>query len=319
MATSEIEILDVTQIEPKFKHSTIFQHFNALQQGEAFVIHNDHDPKPLYYQLLAEKGDIFYWEYLMEGPQWWKVKIGKKKLNAVEETIGAIAAKDLRKAAVFSKYDLDFCCDGKKSIAEACEGAGVPVEKVREELDHLPEQSVSADRDFSNWDLGFLSDYIVNVHHKYVTDSIPVLTDLSQKVTSRHEAAHPELNEIKKHVAGLLSEMKFHQIKEEKILFPFVRQMAQCEREQKPFTNPPFGTIGSPVQMMLADHADAAAHIHAIRALSQRYLVPDDGCESYRLYYHKLKEFDEDLHQHLHLENNILFPKAIELEKKLTH
>jgi regulator of cell morphogenesis and NO signaling len=316
---AEVTTLDVTQIEPKLKHPTIFQHFDALQEGEAFVIHNDHDPKPLYYQLLGERGSIFNWDYLEQGPQWWRVKIVKKKLSTGEETVGEIAGKDLRKAEVFKKFGLEFCCDGKKSLKESCEDAGVPVETVTRALESLRKENIPASRDYNSWKLDFLADYIVNIHHKYVEDSLPVLTGLSEKIAEHHGEVHPELYEIKKHVDALLAEMQSHQIKEEKILFPFIHQMVQCEREGKSFDNPPFGTIESPVKMMLEDHDVAGEHIHAIERLSQNYLVPADGCESYRLYYHKLHEFDEDLHQHLHLENNILFPKAIKLEKKLAN
>lgn len=316
---SQINTLDVTRIEPRLKHPTIFQHFDALEEGEAFVIHNDHDPKPLYYQLLSEKGNIFNWQYLEQGPEVWEIQISKKRLSTSEETIGAIAAKDLRKAEVFKKLGLEFCCGGKKSLDEACEDAGVSVNDVNEALKNLPEEPIRADRDYYNWNLDFLTDYIVNVHHKYVNDTTPMLLDLAQKIASHHGGAHPELLVIKSHVFTLLKEMATHQDKEEKILFPFIRQMAQAQREGKPFTYPPSGSIGDPVEMMYEDHDVAAEHIHAIEKLSDKYQVPADGCESYRLYYHKLKELDDDLHHHIHLENNILFPKAIALEKDLSN
>lgn len=316
MATN---ILDVTRLSPQLKHPTIFQHFDALREGEHFVIHNDHDPKPLYYQLLGERGNIFNWEYLEEGPQWWKVKIAKKNLSNGEETIGDIAAKDMRKAEVFKEFGLEFCCDGRKSLEEACKDAEVSVEAVNRALENLPQAAAATTpaHDYNTWELDFLSDYIVNIHHRYVRDSAPVLRGLAEKIAEHHGSAHSELYEIREHVGALLDEMQMHQIKEEKILFPFIRQMVQCKKERKPFTNPPFGTIESPVEMMLDDHRSAAAHIHAIAELSGDYTVPADGCESYRLYYHKLEEFDKDLHLHLHLENNILFPKAIKMEKEL--
>lgn len=314
-----IETLDVTQIEPRFKHPTIFQHFDSLKGGEAFVIHNDHDPKPLYYQLLAERGDIFNWDYLKQGPEVWEIKIAKKELKE-EETVGEMAAKDLRKATVFKSFGIDFCCDGKKPLSEACKEAGVSEDEVREALEHLPAKS-SAGRqmDFDNWQLDFLADYIVNIHHKYVRDATPMLAGLSEKIAGHHGPHHPELYEVREHVAALLQEMHDHQIKEENILFPFVKQMSQAKREGKPFTFPPFGTIESPVEMMKHDHNEVAAHIHALEKLTDNYAVPSDGCQSYALFYDKLKEMDEDLHVHIHLENNILFPKSIAMEKDLAN
>jgi regulator of cell morphogenesis and NO signaling len=148
-------------------------------------------------------------------------------------------------------------------------------------------------------------------------NSLEPLTELAQKVTHRHGGAHPELQELKKHVVALLTEMRSHQIKEERVLFPFIRQLAQCLREHKKAGDPPFGTVESPVQMMIDDHATAAAHVREIERLTSDYQVPQDGCDSYRLYYVKLQEFNKDLVIHLHLENNILFPKAVELEKEL--
>jgi regulator of cell morphogenesis and NO signaling len=316
---SAYHTLDVTGIAPRLKHPTIFQHFDALQEGEAFVIHNDHDPKPLYYQLLAERGNIFNWEYIVQGPDVWEIRVAKKKLSTGEETIGQIAAKDLRKAEVFKKLGLEFCCGGNKTLEAACEDAGVPLEEVNNALEAIPEKPVRADRDYNNWKPDFLADYIVNIHHSYVQDAAPALHDLSDKITRVHGGTHPELAEIQKHVRALLQEMLSHQIKEEKILFPFIRQMVQCEKEGKSPGYPPFGTIESPVEMMKDDHNAAADHIHAIEKLSQNYEVPADGCESYRLYYYKLREFDDDLHQHIHLENNILFPKAIAMEKNLSN
>jgi regulator of cell morphogenesis and NO signaling len=114
----------VTLLEPRQKHPTIFVRFDELNEGESLIIHNDHDPKPLYYQLIGERGNIFSWEYLEEGPEWWKVKISKRNLGEKEETLGEIAVKDLRKAEVFKKYGIDFCCGGKKTVKEACAEKG---------------------------------------------------------------------------------------------------------------------------------------------------------------------------------------------------
>jgi regulator of cell morphogenesis and NO signaling len=142
-AKPDVFVLNVTLIEPRLKHPTIFKHFDALKEGEAFQILNDHDPKPLYYQLLGERGNIFTWSYLEQGPQWWKVQIKKNDL-ANGETVGEIAAKDIRKAEVFKKYGIDFCCGGKKSLKQVCEEKGLDVEiveanwKILHNRFHLP-------------------------------------------------------------------------------------------------------------------------------------------------------------------------------------
>ncbi|MDO9375707.1 MAG: DUF542 domain-containing protein, partial [Ferruginibacter sp.] len=123
-------VLDVTLIEPRQKHPTIFVRFDKLGEGETLTIHNDHDPKPLYYQLLGERGNIFTWDYLAEGPEWWIVNITKRKTGEGDETLGEIAAEDLAKAAIFKKYGLDFCCGGKKTLKEACKEKGLDVARI---------------------------------------------------------------------------------------------------------------------------------------------------------------------------------------------
>src|ERR1044072_2168562 len=138
-------ILNVTLLEPRQKHPTIFARFDALNEGESLTIHNDHDPKPLYYQLLGERGNTFSWEYLEQGPEWWKVRIGKNVSGALDETLGQIAARDLRKAEVFKKYGLDFCCGGKKSVKEACLEKGLDVTKIEFELQQV-EKTASGGR-----------------------------------------------------------------------------------------------------------------------------------------------------------------------------
>ena len=162
---SDVFVLNVTLIEPRLKHPTIFKHFDALKEGEAFQILNDHDPKPLYYQLLGERGNIFTWSYLEQGPQWWRVQI-KKNDAANGDTVGEIAAKDIRKAEVFKKYGIDFCCGGKKSLKQACEEKGLDVEIVEAELEN-PVQATSSANDYNRWEPDFLADYVYNQHHLY--------------------------------------------------------------------------------------------------------------------------------------------------------
>jgi regulator of cell morphogenesis and NO signaling len=137
-------ILNVTEIEPKLKHPTIFTRFDALKAGESLTILNDHDPKPLYYQLLGERGNIFTWEYQEQGPKLWRIKISKRPEGVADETLGEIAAKDLRKAEVFKKYGLDFCCGGKKTVKEACAEKGIDVTKVEQELQNSDKTSFTA-------------------------------------------------------------------------------------------------------------------------------------------------------------------------------
>src|SRR5690606_20252059 len=144
-----IDILDVTVIEPRFKHPTIFNKFDSLEPGQSFVIHNDHDPKPLYYQLLGERGNIFQWEYLLSGPEYWEVKISKNSADK-GPTVGDIAAKDYRKAEVFKKFGIDFCCGGKKTTKEACEEVGITEAELEAELLKVENSKKSPSQDYNN-------------------------------------------------------------------------------------------------------------------------------------------------------------------------
>jgi regulator of cell morphogenesis and NO signaling len=311
-----IDLLDVTIIEPRLKHPTVFNKFDSLAGGESFVIHNDHDPKPLYYQLLGERGNIFKWEYLAQGPEMWEVRI--TKLTPEEgETIGELVAKDYRKAEVFKKYGLDFCCGGKKSVARACREKGISPAQVEQELNALTETPLSRAQNFAAWDLNFLADYIENNHHTYVREALPALTEYTTKIARVHGERHPELIEIARHFAAVASELNAHMPKEERVLFPYIRRLNEAEKVGASVVRPGFGSIQNPINMMEMEHEAAGNSMEAIRELSNNYTLPADACTTYRLAFAKLQEFEADLHQHIHLENNILFPKAVALEQKV--
>ncbi|MBC3539027.1 iron-sulfur cluster repair di-iron protein [Rufibacter sediminis] len=314
--TETIEVLDVTMLEPRMKHPTIFEWFDALKGGEAFIIHNDHDPKPLYYQLLGERGNIFKWEYLEQGPEVWEVKIAKLTPSE-EESIGELVAKDFRKAQVFKKYGIDFCCGGKKSVAQVCEEKGLDPAVVEHELKALPEASAGVQTDFASWDLSFLADYIVNIHHKYVREAIPALNEYTSKIARVHGANHPELLQVAKHFTNVANELESHMPKEERVLFPFIKQLNEAKQNGGKLDRPGFGSIQNPINMMEMEHEAAGGELEAIRELTDNFTLPADACATYQVAFSKLQEFEDDLHRHIHLENNILFPKALELEKEI--
>lgn len=218
-------IINVTLIEPKLKHPTIFARFDDLKEGESLTIHNDHDPKPVYYQLLGERGNVFTWEYLEEGPEWWKVKIRKRITGEGEETIGELAVKDLRKAQVFKKYGLDFCCGGKKTVKEACAEKGLDVTKIEQELQQADKMPASHPIPYDEWNLDFLADYIVNTHHRYVRKSLPDITSYSNKVMQVHGDRHPELVPMNNLVIAVNSTLLQHLDEEEKVLFPKIKAL----------------------------------------------------------------------------------------------
>lgn len=312
-----LAILDVTVIEPRLKHPTIFEKFDSLSPGEAFIIHNDHDPKPLYYQLLAERGQVFTWDYLESGPELWKVKISKRNVAEETETIGEIVAKDYRKAQVFKKFGIDFCCGGKKTVAEVCEKKGIKAGEVEKELSLVKDGHADSEHDFQKWDLGFLSDYILNTHHQYVRDNTPFILELAQKVARVHGDHHPELIKVAGLFESIGRDLTLHMVKEEKILFPFIKQLAQIYKSGGTLPEADFGKISTPIQVMESEHEQVGGDFASIRELTENYQLPVDTCNSYTILFKKLEEYENDLHRHVHLENNILFPRSIQLEKEL--
>ncbi len=312
-----IQTLDVTKIDPRFKHPKIFEKFDLLTQNQAFIIHNDHDPKPLYYQLLGERGKVFSWEYLTNGPEYWEVKIGKLDTSQPQETIGEMVAKDYRKAQVFKNLGIDFCCGGKKTLEEVCETKNIAIEKVKAALSDVQNLEQHNSHNFDHWDLGFLTDYIINTHHNYVKANIPFIKELANKVAKVHGNSHPEVIEISDIFNRIASDLSLHLVKEENILFPFIKKLVDASKSNTLITPESFGTINNPTQIMEMEHEQAGEDMAAIRKATSNYVLPEDACTTYTLLYKKLQEFENDLFNHVHLENNILFPKAIELEKDL--
>jgi regulator of cell morphogenesis and NO signaling len=308
-----LDSLFVPALEPAKKHPAVFEKFDALPHGEAFLLINDHDPKPLYYQMVAERGKVFNWQYLEEGPEVWQVKI-EKHLPATGETIGQMVAKDIRKADVFKKWGIDFCCGGKKTLQQVCAEKGLDEAQLSAELQQLATPTAGTHQ-FLRWQPDFLVDYIYNQHHLYYYEEEPIITELLQKVTERHGDHFPELQKLSSLYELLVSELNTHFKREEKVLFPFIKALVQASAtgNYELLKNQP--SLILPVQMMEADHDAAGEILEKMNGATNGYTPPANACNSFRFLYHKLSALENDLHQHVHLENNILFPKALELER----
>lgn len=236
----------------------------------------------------------------------------------IEPTVGELAAQDYRKVEVFKKYGVDFCCGGKKSLSKVCREKGINQTDLERELHAAETSSRLPSQDFDSWELDFLADYIVNTHHKYVLRAMPLIFEYIQKVSKVHGHQHPEAVEAAAIFVQVMDELNRHMMKEENILFPYIKQLAESKKSG---LSPEalFGTVKNPVRMMEQEHDVVGELMDKIRKATLNYSVPEDACNSFRYAYAKLQEFEEDLHQHIHLENNILFPKAIQLEQVLTH
>lgn len=237
-------------------------------------------------------------------------------VNPEKMTLAEIVTQNIRSAVVFEEYNLDFCCKGKRTLSEACADKNIDVQKVLNDLNKLSDSN-NGDKNYNDWQLDFMVDFIINNHHQYVRRMIPVISLHSDKVASVHGNNHPETKQIADLFLSIREELEGHMMKEERILFPFIKQMAAAQKQSEKLYPPPFGSVQNPIRMMETEHVNAGEGFEKIRQISSNYSTPEDACETYRTLYSELKEFEEDLHKHIHLENNILFPKAIELESAL--
>lgn len=228
-------------------------------------------------------------------------------------TLGDILARDFRAGAILDRYGLDYCCGGTRTLDEGCAQRGVSVDAVLSDLEALGPVSPERPAD----DLGVLMDHIVDRHHAYVRTAIPVIQAHLSKVTAAHGARHTELRSIEREFMSLARDLSLHMIKEEQVLFPHIRALAAADVAGGPPPPDMFGTVQNPIRMMEVEHQEAGNGVSIIRELSGNYVPPADACETYRLVLEELDAFAQDLHTHVHLENNVLFPKAVELEAKV--
>lgn len=232
-------------------------------------------------------------------------------------TVGDWVARNWRTAQVFSRYGIDFCCGGKQTLQQACAEKSVDAAALEKELEICLNDYPPRSFDFKSWELSFLADYIIQVHHRYVAASLPFLVEMGKKVLAVHGPAHPELEPICENLGRLADDLGLHMRKEEVILFPYIRQLDEWKRTGVPAMAPPFGSAQNPIAVMEAEHSDAGEALHEMERLSGGYAVPPGACVSFQAFYAKLREFQDDLHQHVHLENNILFPGVEALEQEL--
>ncbi|MBL0910933.1 MAG: iron-sulfur cluster repair di-iron protein [Bacteroidia bacterium] len=230
--------------------------------------------------------------------------------------IGELVARDYRTASVFQSYGIDFCCRGDRSIEEICESRDIELTVLMEELEQVLQLQTQTEPDFNSWPPDLLADYIEKKHHRYVEARIPEIKSYLSKIVQVHGAAHAELAVIEKLFARSAADLTLHMKKEELILFPYIRRMVLAEREGQRPQAPHFGSVEQPVAMMKHEHDAEGERFRAIAGLSNGYTPPADACATYRATLALLQEFEADLYRHIHLENNILFPKALKMEKE---
>jgi regulator of cell morphogenesis and NO signaling len=235
---------------------------------------------------------------------------------ATDKTVREVVVENPVASRVFEKLGIDYCCGGSKSLEDACRSANLDLDQVLESLERASQEAdATGNRDWNSESLGSLIDHIQRTHHKYTREEVTRLVALFRKVCRVHGENHPELFEVERVFLRLAEELNSHLMKEEIVLFPYVTRLEDALIRNEPVSAPPFGSVQNPISMMEHEHDSAGDALRAIRQATHGYSAPADACFSYQTLYRVLAEFEADLHQHIHLENNVLFPRAIAMEK----
>lgn len=232
-------------------------------------------------------------------------------------TVRELAVEIPNATRTFEKLGIDYCCGGSRSLRDACRHAHLALDEVIGALEQestFQSAGKTNGQEAASGTLAQLAEHIVQKHHAYVKQEIPRLQQLLKKVVAVHGAAHPELGKIQQLFQGISAELSSHMMKEENILFPYIAALESTVSSGRPKPRPAFGSVSNPVHMMELEHDSAGAALREIRTLSSNHEPPEGACFSYRTLYAALEEFESDMHQHIHLENNILFPRAIAME-----
>lgn len=229
------------------------------------------------------------------------------------KTIGEYVAEDYRSAAVFDKYGIDFCCGGQVSLATSCQEMGLDPNALEREIEEIKSTPVNRSENYGAWELSFLADHIVNTHHGWLNENIGQIAAYVHKVAEVHGRRHPEVVEIKTLFDKIAAEMEAHLSEEEQVLFPTVKRLEAAHKAGAEPANRDRVAIRDSLLKLHREHEAIGDAVHQIRDLSKDYAIPEDACNTFAVTYHKLKEFEGDLHKHVHLENNILFLKAAQL------
>lgn len=227
-----------------------------------------------------------------------------------ETTVGAIVADDFRTAGVFENHGIDFCCGGRISLADICREKGIDPTTLLQELSDIKNTPIERSHNYSAWALPFLADYIVNTHHAYLNENSAQIAAYTSKIAEVHGTHHPEVIEIAEIFAKIASDMTAHLREEEEVLFPAIKRIDDARKAGNTPEATDLETIRTTLINLDQEHQAIGDAVHTIRHLANGYAIPDDVCNTFAVTYHKLQEFEDDLHEHVHLENNILFPKA---------
>ncbi len=236
-----------------------------------------------------------------------------------ESLVTGIVMQDYRTADVFRKYHISYCCGGKIALQKACDIHKVEIETIKKDIaDAMRVIQISSSINFNNWSVDFLVDYIINVHHSYLVINFPEITDVLKRFSEGHQTKYPYLGELMDSLNSLYGELLPHLAREEKVIFPYIRQIAHAQQRGEPYAGLLVKTLRKPIASMInEEHGFEEKYLCRFRELTNNYTAPHNACITHKVALSKLKELDTDLVQHIYLENEILFPKAIQIEKEL--
>ena len=236
-------------------------------------------------------------------------------MNTSEETIGGIVAADYRTAKVFQNHGIDFCCGGNGALAATCAERGLDLATITRELDAVKSAPVERGQDYASWELPFLADYIINAHHTYLKENTGQIAVYAHKIAVVHGVHHPEVIEIATIFDKIAVDMAAHLREEEEVFFPAIKRAYTTRKAGSAPQAKDIETIKTSLKKLSHEHEGIGDAVHTIRHLAKEYAIPGDVCNTFVVTYQKLKEFEDDLHKHVHLENNILFLKAAQLQQ----
>jgi regulator of cell morphogenesis and NO signaling len=234
-------------------------------------------------------------------------------INTADRTVGEIVADDFRTSTVFENHGIDFCCGGKTALAAICAEKGLDPATIIGELEAAKSEPTERSQNYSSWALPFLADYIVNTHHAYLKENDDQIAAYAKKIAGVHAVHHPEVIQIANIFGKIAIDMAAHLKEEEEVFFPALKRADAARITGTSPNATDRETIKASLIRLYREHEEIGDEVHTIRRLSKEYAIPSDACNTFMVTYQKLREFEDDLHKHVHLENNILFPKAAQL------
>jgi regulator of cell morphogenesis and NO signaling len=237
-------------------------------------------------------------------------------LDLRERTVGELAAEMPLSIRVFEAWKIDYCCGGQTLLTEACAAAGKSVDAFIETLEKLVDIPDGSTRDWTTETLASMSANIVSIYHAWTREELLAIEPLAEKVLSVHGERRPELAEVVTLIAALRDDMLPHMLKEEQVLFPYVTQLEEAADANRPAPTPFFGTVKNPVRKMMAEHDRVGELLASLRVVTEEFIPPESACFSYRELYRRLAELELRTHEHIHVENNLYFPRAVSLEDR---